>query len=217
MFPMKCDDLSHTVIQHFFSFQCWNPVCGYACSPQAGIGTQVKAQLYHSHHSYVGFSLDCWDSEPSAWHAGLGPLYFIHTTYLYFSGNNSFTDETVSLKSHSKHNQPRPTHFMSSQWLITYTSNPTCLAPPNHGKIHLFNRLHSQPIGFCTTATILHTSSIPPGGICQVLCRKDRYHFYSPVQINHLLIPIPASLFIPLSILLLIHYTCKQTSSYPGT
>ena len=112
--PTKPDDPSHIDIQHFFLFRCWNPEHGYDSSPWAGIGTQAMAQPYHSQHSHVGFSLDCWGSELSAWHAGAGSLYFIHTTYLYSCDNNSFTDRNCFPEIPLKHNQPRPTHFMSS-------------------------------------------------------------------------------------------------------
>ena len=53
--------------------------------------------------------------------------------------------------------------------------------------------------------TTLHTSSIPLRGMHQVLCRKDRYQFYSPVITNKSCIPIPTSLFLLFSILLLRH------------
>ena len=100
--------------------------------------------------------------------------------------------------------------------LVWYNPDPTCLAPPNHGKIHLFDRLNSQLIGFCTAVTTLHTSSIPLGGMHHILCRKDRNHFYSPVQTNHSCVPIPASLFLPLFILLLSHSIFNKPAVTPG-
>ena len=119
MFPMKLDDLSHIVIQHFFSFWCWNPVLGYDCSPQAGIGTQAKAQPYHSHHLYVVSHLivEIQNCLPGMLDLGHYTLYILHTSISV--GITVSQTGTASLKSHLKNNQPRPTHFMSSPWLIT--------------------------------------------------------------------------------------------------
>ena len=41
------------------SLQSYTPLHGYNCSPQAGLGTEAKAQPYHLLHSNVGYSLNC--------------------------------------------------------------------------------------------------------------------------------------------------------------
>ena len=239
--PTKLDDISHIVIQYFLLFQCWDPLCGYGCSPQAGTGTQAKAQPYHSQHSYVGFSLYCWGSELVCLACRPGPLYCIHTTNLYFSVNQSFTDRNcfpeIPLKTQSAQNKHALSlahgsslgkgtlrQFLESQWpatqiivtLVWHNPDPTCLATPNNGKMHLFNRPNTQPIRFHTLMTTLHTSAIPPRGMHQVLCRKDRYQFYSPVVTNKSFVPIPASLFLPFSILLLSYSIFNKLAVTPG-
>ena len=109
--PMKLDDTSHIVIQHFYSYWCWDPLCGYDSSLQAGKETQAKAQPYHSHHSYVDFFTLLLRFRISL--PGMQPwaIYFIQTIHLYFSGLTVPQTGPAFLKFHSITPLPRTNMF----------------------------------------------------------------------------------------------------------
>ena len=106
-----------------------------------------------------------------------------------------------------------PWGVFESQWPATHWDhhdlkvsenypNPTCLAPQKMWcpfawqtkfTIHWIIHGNDHP------THILH----PTQGHASVLCRKDRYQFCSPVITNQSFVPIPASLSLPFSILLL--------------
>ena len=87
---MKLDDTSHIVIQHFFLYQCLDPLHGYDWSLQAGKGTQAKVQPYHSHHLYVGFFTLLSGSESVSLACNPGP----------FTLNKLFTSTSVVSQFH---------------------------------------------------------------------------------------------------------------------
>ena len=100
--------------------------------------------------------------------------------------------------------------FLESMWpatqvittLLWYNPNPTCLAPKKCG-IHLVGRLNSQLIRSYMVMTTLHTSSMPPGGMLHFFTgRTGTNHCFSCYH-YHSIVPIPASLFLSLSIMLL--------------
>ena len=99
--------------------------------------------------------------------------------------------------------------------LVLYNPNPTCLAPQNHGRIHSVDRLNSQPTGFCTVMTTLHTSSIPPGAcISSAMPGRTGTIHYLLIKQNVSPHTCPSnsisSIFLPAS-----EPYIKQTSSYP--
>ena len=103
---MKLDDTSHIVIQHFFLYQCLDPLHGCDCSLQAGKGTQAKAQPCHSHHLYVGFFTLLLRFRISLPGMQTWAIYFIQTMHLYFSDLTVPQAGTASLKFHLTHNCP---------------------------------------------------------------------------------------------------------------
>ena len=194
------------------------------------MGTQAWGQPYPI-KQWLYWAYTYWSYETSAWHARLWAhqlTYLItclisgsmaacwqeqlhyHTTKSQLSAWNSKLYELNTRLSLWKDTLR---WFFESLWLATHWGHhdlkvsrnypdPTCLAPKKMW----------HPLGWQTKFTthwvingndhpthILH----PTQGHALVLCRKDRYQFCSPVQTNHSFIPIPASLFLPLSILLL--------------
>ena len=239
--PVKLDDLSHIVIQHFFLFWCWDPLCGYDCSPQVGTGRQAKAQPYHSQHLYVGFSLDCWGSKPICLACRPGPftLYILLTstsvvitvsqtgTASQKSHSNTITHANTLYELNTRLSLRKGTlrWFFKSLWLATHKGHcdlkvsenyphPTYLAPQKmwcplvwqtklttHWVLHRDN--HPTHILHPTCG---HASGSPQvGQVPVLLCCST----------NQSLIPIPASLSLPFSILLLIHYTWNKPAITP--
>ena len=142
-----------------------------------------------------------------------------------------------SLKPHSKHIQPKPTHFISSPWFITgerhleVVSQVIVTGHTSHHDLSVIQSLPNlsssskpwqnplvQQTKF-STHQVLHSDNHPTHILHPIQGHASGSPQEGQVPIlfscSLSLIAIPGSLFLSLSILLLIHSTFKQNSNYP--
>ena len=180
----------------------------------------------HSTHMWVSHLIvEIQNCLPSMLNMGHYTLYILYTsTPIVMTVSQT---GTASLPHYLKHYQPSTTHIMSSLQLITrkrHLEVVSWVIVTSHTGHHDLSVIQPQPHLSSSskplwnpfdqqtkfsTHWVLHSDNLPTHtffstqGYAPVLSRKDRYHFSSPVQTNQLFVPIPASLFLSLSILLL--------------
>ena len=150
----------------------------------------------------------CWQ-EQLHYHATKSQLSAKNSTL--YGLNTRLSWEKGTLRQFLKSSWPATQVIMTLVW---YNPNHTCLAPQKMW----------CPFGWQTKFTthwVIHGDDHPTHilhptqGHASVLCRKHRYQSLFSCYYYHSIVPIPARLFLPLSILLLNNHTLIKPAVTP--